>query len=71
MLAYGIWGPVAGQLIDRLGARVAYSFGLVSLGLAYLLAGFSTQLWQYMQTFSPLRLSFKSTRCWECSLRKL
>jgi MFS family permease len=54
MLAYGIWGPVAGQLIDRFGARLAYGFGLASLGLAYLLAGFSTQLWQYMVTVGLL-----------------
>jgi len=54
MLAYGVWAPVAGQLIDRLGARTAYSFGLASLGLAYLLAGFSTQLWHYMVTVGLL-----------------
>ena len=48
MLAYGMSGPAIGQLIDRLGAGAAYGFGLASLGLAYLLAGFSTQLWHYM-----------------------
>jgi MFS family permease len=54
MLAYGICGPAAGQLIDRLGARAAYSFGLLSLGLAYLLAGLSTHLWHYMVTVGLL-----------------
>ena len=48
MLAYGLSAPFAGQLIDRLGARVAYGFGLASLGLGYLLAGFATELWHYI-----------------------
>jgi MFS family permease len=48
MLAYGFSGPLAGQLVDRLGARIAYGFGLCCLGLGYLLAGFATELWQYM-----------------------
>jgi MFS family permease len=50
MLAYGFSGPLAGQLIDRGGARVAYGFGLACLGLGYFLAGFSTELWHYMLT---------------------
>lgn len=48
MLAYGLSAPFAGQLIDRLGARITYGFGLTSLGLGYLLAGFVTELWQYL-----------------------
>jgi MFS family permease len=48
MIAYGVSGPLAGQLVDRLGARVAYSFGLLSLGSGYLLAGFATELWHYL-----------------------
>jgi MFS family permease len=48
MLAYGLSAPFAGQLVDRLGARAAYGFGLTSLGLGYLLAGFATQLWHYV-----------------------
>ena len=48
MLAYGAFAPLAGQLIDRFGARVAYSFGLVSLGCGYVLAGWATSLWQYL-----------------------
>lgn len=48
MLAYGLSAPFAGQLIDRFGARITYGFGLMSLGLGYLLAGSATQLWQYL-----------------------
>ena len=54
MLAYGLSGPLAGQLIDRLGARIAYGFGLASLGLGYLLAGFATELWHYLVTVGLL-----------------
>jgi MFS family permease len=54
MLAYGFSGPLAGQIVDRLGARIAYGFGLCCLGLGYLLAGFATELWQYMLTVGLL-----------------
>ena len=54
MLAYGVSGPLAGQLIDRFGARVAYGFGLASLGLSYFLAGFATELWHYLLTVGLL-----------------
>ncbi len=48
MLAYGAFAPLAGQLIDRFGARIAYGFGLASLGCGYLLAGSATELWHYL-----------------------
>lgn len=48
MLAYGLSAPFAGQLIDRLGARAAYGFGLVSLGCGYVVAGSATELWHYL-----------------------
>jgi MFS family permease len=46
-VAYGFSAPFTGQLIDRLGARITYGFGLTVLGLAYVLAGFSTSVWHY------------------------
>jgi MFS family permease len=48
MLAYGASAPLAGQLIDRFGARAGYSFGLASLGFGYLLAGSATSLGHYL-----------------------
>ena len=54
MLAYGLSGPFAGQLIDRLGARVAYAFGLRASACGYLLAGFATELWHYLVTVGLL-----------------
>jgi MFS family permease len=54
MVAYGVSGPLAGQLVDRLGARAAYGFGLLSLGSSYLLAGFASELWHYLVTVGLL-----------------
>jgi MFS family permease len=48
MLSYGLSAPLAGQLIDRLGARAAYGFGLTSLGCGYMLAGSAGTLPQYL-----------------------
>jgi MFS family permease len=48
MLTYGLAAPFAGQLVDRLGARATYGFGLTSLGVGFLLAGFATELWHYV-----------------------
>lgn len=48
MLAYGAFAPLAGQLIDRFGARITYGIGLTSLGCGYVLAGSATELWHYL-----------------------
>jgi MFS family permease len=50
MLAYGLSAPFAGQLIDRLGARATYVFGLTVLGVGYVAAGSAPGLWQYLFT---------------------
>ena len=47
MLVLGISNPFAGQLIDRSGARVTYTFGLLALGLGYLAAGYVSNIWFY------------------------
>jgi MFS family permease len=48
MLAYGLSAPLAGQMVDRLGARATYAFGLSSLGFGYVIAGSATELWHYL-----------------------
>jgi MFS family permease len=50
MLVFGVAAPIAGQLVDRIGVRVSYSLGLLSLGGGYYLAGLSTKLWHYYAT---------------------
>jgi MFS family permease len=47
MIVHGFSAPFAGQLIDRLGARVTYATGLTLLAAANFLAGYSTELWHY------------------------
>lgn len=47
MLANGFSAPFAGQLIDRLGARVTYGVGLVALGTGYLGAAYATDILHY------------------------
>jgi MFS family permease len=47
MLANGCMAPFAGQLIDRLGARVTYGLGVLSLGAGYFLAGYATHIAHY------------------------
>jgi len=47
MLATGFSAPLIGLLFDRMGPRMVYGVGFVSLGLGYLLAGNLNQLWQF------------------------
>ncbi len=54
MLVFGLAAPIAGQLVDRMGVRISYSLGLISLGGGYYLAGLSTQLWHYYATVGVL-----------------
>jgi MFS family permease len=54
MLVFGLAAPIAGQLVDRMGVRISYSLGLISLGGGYYLAGLSTKLWHYYATVGVL-----------------
>ncbi len=47
MLGYALAAPLAGQIVDRLGARAVYAAGLSCLGIGYLAAGSATSLWHY------------------------
>lgn len=47
IMVSGFSGMVIGQIFDRLGARATYLVGLVALGAAFVLAGYTTALWQY------------------------
>jgi len=52
MLTVGISAPIAGQMIDRLGARVTYGIGLLALGSGFYLAGLASELWHYYLFYS-------------------
>jgi MFS family permease len=45
MLVIGLMSPVAGVVVDRLGARRCYSLGLFMFASAYVLAGWMQALW--------------------------
>ncbi len=47
MLVLGLAAPFAGQMVDRLGARLTYGAGLTLLGSAYLLAAEAQTLLHY------------------------
>ncbi|MCB1509866.1 MAG: MFS transporter [Hyphomicrobiaceae bacterium] len=54
MLVHGLAAPFAGQLVDRLGARVTYATGLILLGSAYVSASFAENIWHYYLTAGAL-----------------
>lgn len=54
MIVHGLAAPFAGQLVDRLGARITYATGLTLLAAANFLAGYSTELWHYYLTAGVL-----------------
>ena len=47
MIVHGLAAPIAGQLIDRFGARVTYATGLMFLASSNFLAGYATEVWHY------------------------
>jgi len=46
-LAGGLGSPLVGRLFDRSGPRMVYSFGLILLGGAFLIAAYAQHLWQF------------------------
>src|SRR5437660_884451 len=46
-LAGGLGSPLVGRLFDRSGPRMVYSFGLILLGGAFLIAAYAQALWQF------------------------
>src|SRR6202163_5072817 len=65
MLGFGLGGVATGKITDRFGIVAAMALSIAFLGLAYVLAGLSTTLWQFIAvhvliglgpsaTFAPL-----------------
>ena len=66
MLGFGLGGVATGRITDRFGIVAAMALSIVTLGTAYVLAGLSSTLWQFIlvhcliglgtsATFGPLR----------------
>ena len=47
MIVHGLAAPLAGQLVDRFGARTTYLTGLTLLAAANIIAGYATTIWHY------------------------
>jgi MFS family permease len=47
MVAYGVAAPFVGQLIDRMGARLCYALGLLTLGIGYVVGAHADSIWHY------------------------
>jgi len=45
MFVIGISSPISGWIFDRLGPRVAYGAGILTIGLGCFLSGFATSVW--------------------------
>jgi MFS family permease len=61
MLGFGAGGVVTGKITDRLGIVPAMALSIAVLGLAYVLAGLSTTLWQFNAVYLLIGLGTSAT----------
>lgn len=54
LVTSAIISPIAGYLLDRLGARASFALGLAAIGAALLLAAQMTEPWEYIVLFCAL-----------------
>jgi MFS family permease len=61
MLGFGLGGVAMGRITDRLGIVAAMSLSIAILGTAYVLAGVSTTLWQFILVHALIGLGTSAT----------
>ena len=61
MLGFGLGGVATGRITDRFGIVVAMGLSIVFLGLAYVAAGLSTTLWQFIAVHILIGLGTSAT----------
>jgi MFS family permease len=61
MLGFGSGGVVTGRITDRFGIVTAMALSIALLGFAYVLAGLSTTLWQFIAVYFLIGLGTSST----------
>src|SRR3981081_3661213 len=61
MLGFGLGGVATGKITDRFGIVVAMGLSIGFLGLAYVLAGLSTTLWQFIAVHVLIGLGTSAT----------
>jgi MFS family permease len=61
MLGFGLGGVATGRITDRFGIVAAMALSISFLGLAYVLAGLSTTLWQFIAVHVLIGLGTSAT----------
>lgn len=61
MLGFGSGGVVTGRITDRFGIVTAMALSIAFLGFAYVLAGLSTTLWQFIAVYFLIGLGTSAT----------
>src|SRR3982074_95761 len=61
MLGFGLGGVATGKITDRFGIVAAMGLSISFLGLAYVLAGLSTTLWQFILVHVLIGLGTSAT----------
>jgi MFS family permease len=61
MLGFGLGGVATGRITDRFGIVSAVAFSICFLGIAYILAGLSTTLWQFIAVHFLIGLGTSAT----------
>jgi MFS family permease len=61
MLGFGLGGVAAGKITDRFGIVAAMGLSITILGLAYVAAGLSTTLWQFIAVHVLIGLGTSAT----------
>jgi MFS family permease len=61
MLGFGLGGVATGRITDRFGIVVAMALSIAFLGSAYVLAGLSTTLWQFIAVHVLIGLGTSAT----------
>ena len=61
MLGFGLGGIVTGRITDRFGIVAAMALSIAFLGSAYVLAGLTTTLWQFIAVYFLIGLGTSAT----------
>jgi MFS family permease len=61
MLGFGLGGVATGKITDRFGIVTAVAISIAFLGSAYVLAGLSTTLWQFIAVYFLIGLGTSAT----------
>jgi len=61
MFGFGLGGVIVGRLTDRFGIVTAMAASIACIGAAYVLAGFSTTLWQFQLVYFLIGLGTSAT----------